>query len=72
MQTTSFPKLSRLALRTFCIAASSASAERTFSVAGQIVTEKRSRIKPDAVDATLRVRDYYHEKLQLDRENTCP
>ena len=21
---------------------------------------------------TLRVRDYYREKLQLDRENTCP
>lgn len=45
-----FPLLSRLAKRYLCIPGTSVSAERVFSTAGDVITAKRSTLKPDHVD----------------------
>ena len=44
-----FPYLSRLARRYLAMTATSASVERLFSVAGQVVTTKRARLDPSTV-----------------------
>ena len=53
------PYLSQLARRYLAMPATSASVERLFSVAGQIVTAKRARLHPDTV--TLLV--FLHEAI---------
>jgi hypothetical protein len=54
-----FPYLSRLARRYLTMPATSASVERLFSVAGQVVTVKRARLHPSTV--TLLV--FLHEAI---------
>ena len=54
-----FPYLSRLARRYLAMPATSASVERLFSVAGQVVTAKRARLDPSTV--TLLV--FLHESI---------
>ena len=54
-----FPYLSQLARRYLAMPATSASVERLFSVAGQIVTAKRASLHPDTV--TLLV--FLHEAI---------
>lgn len=49
----SFPVISTLARKVFCVPASSISVERVFSVASQIVTKRRNRLSPDHVDTLL-------------------
>ena len=45
-----FPRLSVLAKRVLCIQASSVPSERVFSLAGSLVSKKRSRMSPKNVD----------------------
>ena len=54
-----FPYLSQVARRYLAMTATSASVERLFSVAGQVVTAKRNRLHPSSV--TLLV--FLHEAI---------
>ena len=48
-----FPRLVHLAKKYLCIPGSSVPAERLFSKAGQLVSERRNRLKPKNVDVML-------------------
>lgn len=45
-----YPRLARIAKRVFAVPATSAAVEREFSLAGNIVTKKRSRLSPETVN----------------------
>ena len=53
LQSPSLPLLSGVAKRTLSVPSTSASSERTFSIAGNIVYEKRSSIRPDLFSASV-------------------
>nr|AAC37217.1 transposase [Musca domestica] len=61
-----YPKLSKLALSLLSIPASSAASERTFSLAGNIITEKRNRIGQQTVDSLLFLNSFYKNFCKLD------
>lgn len=46
----SYPRLARIAKRVFAVPATSAAVEREFSLAGNIITKKRSRLSPETVN----------------------
>ena len=46
----SYPALSRLSKKYLCISATSSASECLFSTAGNVVTKKRSLLKPEKVD----------------------
>ena len=48
-----FPKLSAIANKLLCVVATSAPAERIFSVAGNIITAQRSNIVNENVDRMI-------------------
>lgn len=48
-----FPRLAQLAKRILAVPASSVPSERVFSLAGNIVSKKRSRINPEKVDMMI-------------------
>ena len=50
-QATEYPIMSQTARRLLCITASSAQSERDFSSVGRTVTDKRSRLNEDTVEA---------------------
>lgn len=54
-----FPHLFKLFLNISCIPASSAPAERTFSTAGAIITDRRSALLPKSVSNIMLVRNLY-------------
>ncbi|CEF98491.1 HAT dimerisation domain, C-terminal [Ostreococcus tauri] len=54
-----YPHLSKLALKLLSIPASSAAAERAFSLLGDIITKKRNRLCPKSVDSLLFLHSYY-------------
>ena len=45
-----YPNLAKLARKYLCVCATSVPSERIFSIAGQIVSDRRSALKPDKVD----------------------
>ncbi|KAK1898959.1 Zinc finger BED domain containing protein 1 [Dissostichus eleginoides] len=56
-----FPLLSRVSKRYLCIPGTSVSAERVFSTAGDVVTAKRSTLKPEHVDQLV----FLQKNLQI-------
>lgn len=58
-RTTSFPLLSTLARALLCIPATSTPSERVFSVAGLVLTAKRSRLMPQRVNKIIFIHDNY-------------
>lgn len=48
-----YPYLRKLAVQRLATQATSVPAERLFSKAGQIISARRSNLKPDAIDAIL-------------------
>lgn len=61
VQEITFPLLSRLSKRYLCIPGTSVSAERVFSTAGDVVTAKRSALKPEHVDQLV----FLQKNLQI-------
>lgn len=57
MHSAEYPILSTLARKYLAIPATSAPAERVFSIAGDVVSKKRNRLKPDIVDKIIFVHD---------------
>ena len=45
-----YPHLSKLAKKYLCVTATSCSSERLFSISGNIVTKKRTQLKPNRVN----------------------
>lgn len=60
---TKYPRLSKLAMNLLSIPASSAASERVFSLAGNVITEKRNRLEPKTVDSILFLNSLYKQKL---------
>lgn len=48
-----FPNLSKVARKHLCIVATSVPSERIFSKAGLLVSERRSRLKPETIDKMI-------------------
>lgn len=46
-----FKNLYKLMEKTFCVPAGSAASERTFSISGNLITEKRNRLYPNTVNS---------------------
>lgn len=59
-----YPWLSRLAKKLLCIPATSTPSERVFSVAGQVLRAKRSRLHPLTVDKVIFIHDNYSVSKQ--------
>ncbi|CAF3321152.1 unnamed protein product [Rotaria socialis] len=45
-----YPPLSKVAARIFSVPASSVAIEREFSLAGNLITQKRAKLSPDVVN----------------------
>lgn len=60
--TDSFPCLCKVAFQILAIPATSASVERSFSAAGQVVSERRSNISPDVVNDIVFLRSIEKNK----------
>lgn len=56
---TEFPTLAKVARQIFCIPATTASVERSFSAAGNIVAKRRTNIKPTQLNNVLFLRSFY-------------
>ena len=57
-----FPLLGSLAKQTFAIPASSASSERNFRAAGQVLSERRTSLLPENVDSILFLHDSLYKE----------
>jgi hypothetical protein len=57
IHSSTFPNLAKLAKKILSIPANSASSERNFSAAGSVVTERRTCLSPNNVDAILIIHD---------------
>lgn len=58
-----YPKLSKLAMKILNIPASSAASERVFSLAGNVISEKRNRLEPKTVDSILFLNSLYKKNI---------
>lgn len=59
---TRYPYLSKLARQILATPASSVSSERSFSVAGRVIEERRSCVDGSTVDAILFLNSFYSQK----------
>jgi len=59
------PLMSQVARSVLCIPASSASSERAFSMAGQIVNEKRTNLDPKRVEMLAYIKENF-DRVKLD------
>lgn len=58
-QVSQFPKLSQIAWAVLCIPATSASSEREFSIAGELISARRSSFDPANVNNILFLHKYF-------------
>ena len=58
-QKVSYPKLAKLAGWILAIPASSASSERVFFCSGRVYEERRSRLSPESLDATVFLNSFF-------------
>jgi hypothetical protein len=65
----SYPVLSKVAARVLAVPATSAAVEREFSLAGNIITQKRSKLSPDAVNDMVFNHSYKKYKHRFDHTN---
>jgi hypothetical protein len=70
----SYPVLSKVAARVLGVPAASAAVEREFSLAGNIITQKRSKLSPDAVNDMVFNHSYkkYHHRFNHADESELP
>lgn len=69
-----FPNLAKLARKFLCIPASSASSERVFSAAGQVIAKKRARLDPTLVADMVLLHNSWDEIVEIRkkmRSNQC-
>jgi len=59
-----WPRLTRMALDIFSIPAMSDEPERIFSLAGCMVTERRNRLKGDAIQAAQCLKNWYRANIK--------
>jgi hypothetical protein len=57
-----YPILSNVSQRIFAIQASTGESERHFSCAGEVVTERRSRLSPDCIEAQVLLKEAFLNK----------
>ena len=60
-----FPKLSEMALRLLSVPATSAPSERIFSMAKQIITDKRNRLDPSTAGDLI----FLHDSIDILNEH---
>lgn len=70
----SYPALAKVAARVLAVPAASAAVEREFSLAGNIITQKRSKLSPDAVNDMVFNHSYkkYHHRFDHADESELP
>ncbi|XP_055351552.1 zinc finger protein 618-like [Paramacrobiotus metropolitanus] len=56
---TELPRMSKLAKQIFAVPATSTACERTFSLAGFVIDDRRNSLKPEKVDDLLFLKSYY-------------
>lgn len=68
-----FPTLAHLARMFLAVPASQATTERTFSTAGNIVTEKRTRLTPEHVEKLVLFNKnaQFFDQLELEQDHCC-
>jgi hypothetical protein len=64
-----FPTLSKIAAQVLVVPASTVAVEQTFSQGGNILDERRSRLKPDALEAQVCVDDWKRAEIRQQKMN---
>lgn len=57
------PLMAKLASRILAIPASSTASERSFSISGRVIEERRTQLKGDTVDFLLFLNDFFKKKM---------
>lgn len=57
-----FPEMFKLYLRTYNITSTSCPVERTFSISGRTIDERRTRLLPDTINTLMLARNMYKKE----------